>query len=363
MNMNIDYIIKQFENFNEIEISNYTSDRHAITETTRYDRYIGNEKFKDSIEKWLNGFNDCVIFSNKDFSPAYSDLLMEYTYVTKTRYQKLLVNCLDELESRLQKQGIADLSDVFFVLLTSKNGITGGADGLSNELRELYAFSMVEKNHVISNYQDYFYNAYRKKENIFENASALVFMDDIFGSGVTVVGKVINFFMELEKYNNITGEAIELKNVYVISLVATSKGLNKVKQSLKNITDNCFSAMICENFFDKLNLNSKELMIQKDKHNKLGKELYDDRLENDNEKECLRGFNNTSILISFFYDTPNNTMPLFWRKTKHFLNPLFPRDPAHYNKQCFDFEHDDKAKKNTRKIIEQIDSMDKSNND
>ena len=54
-------------------------------------------------------------------------------------------------------------------------------------------------------------------------------------------------------------------------------------------------------------------------------EKYEKEIGIEGEKDFTMGFGKCKILLSFFYNTPNNTLCSFWKRTDKNIPP-FPRD-------------------------------------
>ena len=53
--------------------------------------------------------------------------------------------------------------------------------------------------------------------------------------------------------------------------------------------------------------------------------IYENKYADDKEQDCIRGYDNSQLLLSFCYNTPNNTIAAFWRPSTISI-PLFKRD-------------------------------------
>ena len=148
----------------------------------------------------------------------------------------------------------------------------------------------------------------------------IIFIDDIIGTGFTTY---TNIRMTYERFNSIDWES---KKIMLACLYARKQSINKVKKWCKkelnleiqrefyNKLYRCFEAGYC--FLGEEMTAAKELITRYEK------------LVNENpkieEKEYFLGFRESKALISFYYETPNNTLCSFW-KYSQYGRPIFPR--------------------------------------
>ena len=82
-------------------------------------------------------------------------------------------------------------------------------------------------------------------------------------------------------------------------------------------TDKCFGT---NSVFDKITCEKYKKIVEV-----YEKIIEDNKLDDDKEINSIMGFNNGQLLVSFHYNTPNNTLSSFWRPSKISI-PLFIRN-------------------------------------
>ena len=190
---------------------------------------------------------------------------------------------------------------------------------------ELTIYCPIEGNNEKLNSSFTFLEEYRLENNISSNfgyrldviseedlkhIDNLIFIDDIIGSGKTI----IDFFKK-----NIS--KIKKVNIYILCIEIMYEGFNNL-----------------ENFLKKQNIKYEILFHHKSKKAFLNNKIFS---ENSSENEThlrefekmlwkgknnfILGYNNSQALISFFRNTPNNTLSSFWFEGKKW-QPLFSRN-------------------------------------
>lgn len=138
-------------------------------------------------------------------------------------------------------------------------------------------------------------SAFPKDCNSIRDVKALVFFDDIIGSG----NQSITFYNE-----NLSQKDV---GMYYFSLMALSDGLNNVKSiaGFKNV----YAAEIVDQYSSVFKEKSKVYRDEKDRlliesfAKKYGEKLY---------PKYPLGYDNCQALIVFEHNVPNNTLPIIW---------------------------------------------------
>jgi len=160
------------------------------------------------------------------------------------------------------------------------------------------------------------YNIKDKNKLEFGSNNVIVFIDDFIASGRTMADNLREFF----KNKNIQPEDVKSK-IFLCAIVGFTDSANKLETEFNKYNvkveianelselDKCFSkgSTIFRN--DIMKEESKELCQSK------GLEL---------EKKYPLGFSDCQSLIVFHDNCPNNTLPIFYKKTKDWT-PLFER--------------------------------------
>lgn len=297
--LKIRQVIKKFEKNNNLIISNYVSNNNYYEHNKFYDNYIGSDIFKKNIENWINSFTD------NDKSIFYK-LLMNYKYFTENSLKEILFSMINEITN-----SVKNFDKVYFITFPSKDGIKSGGDDIRS-LLGLVGLNSIQKDKIISNVE------YKKKE-IIENAEAIVILEDIVGSGLTLYSNINNIIDILELKDN--------KNIKIyLRLIAgrERKVKEKVSQLEKknNIKIDYSIYFKCKKCFDEMHIFDNNNQKYKSIVEKYEEQI--DKTKRGEKKSNVLGFMANQFLISFVYNTPNNTLCNFWEPSEN-NSPLFIR--------------------------------------
>ena len=140
--------------------------------------------------------------------------------------------------------------------------------------------------------------------------STIVFIDDATLSGGTGSR---NYFDKLQN--------IEYKQAYYLTIIASEEAINKLEEkgiiviccALVDSRNKCFSTdSMVFNRFPELLSYSKKLA-----------EDYGGKIIEPGSKVKPLGYKDGEFCFGFYYNTPNNTLPIFW--SNYNWNPVFPR--------------------------------------
>lgn len=198
--------------------------------------------------------------------------------------------------------------NTIYMPITSKNGIINGATELINIFQRA--------NHISKEVMPIQPNDYYANRNL-NNVENIVFIDDIIGSGTTV-----KYFFEhlIKNYPKL----IKKKKIFILSLVATQKGIDRICKF-------CDEKKIDVNFIFNYKLEKAFVPNNVFKDEKLANEAkkvirkYEKRVATD--PIYILGYKKSELLVSFYYNTPNNTLCTFWCTNKNAnWNALLKRD-------------------------------------
>ena len=305
---NIQNVMTAFAKYNNIHLDNYVSDDYLNEENKMFffDNYIGNDIFEKNIIKWLS------FFEEKDRA-VFMDLLSHYRYFTKEKYRK----AIKEICGHIMEEIEGESDKVLLVTFPSKKGIASGGDQVRAMLEEIL-IGKLKKDHIIS-------DTTKLDESVYNGIKYIVFIDDIVGSGTTLFGNVRAVCDKLP-----LGKRTDIK--YFVAMVYANKRkiqrkINELKNKygidIQNIfvyenTDKCFdSNVMFEEGTRKVYKTITEYYEIKIEENKL---------DDDMEIDSILGFQKGQLLVSFHYNTPNNTLSVFWRPSKLSNDPLFIRN-------------------------------------
>ena len=157
---------------------------------------------------------------------------------------------------------------------------------------------------------------YRNSEEWNPKKNIVVFVDDIVGSG----GSVISALSVDEKLRTEVLEEASIGNVYIVAAVIMRDGRDYVKSKMPGV--NLVGDVQCKGFDPHENLfgsyfktkNVREMCY------KYGIQLY---------KEHPLGYENTQCLVLMQHSSPNNSIPVLWSDNEYNgkqWNPLVPRN-------------------------------------
>lgn len=138
----------------------------------------------------------------------------------------------------------------------------------------------------------------------------LIFFDDIIGTGKTVKDFFEKNREKLSKVNN-----------YIFCIEVMNEALSMLNEFFKNENINC------KIIYYKVSMKAFDegiIFSSNTKQKELALRTFEESLWN-HGNENIMGYNNSQAIISFFRNTPNNTISSFWCNRKQW-NGLFPRN-------------------------------------
>lgn len=142
--------------------------------------------------------------------------------------------------------------------------------------------------------------------------SNIAIVDDYSGTGKTFI-KTVNKLIE-------TDARIVKSTLYFLILHITQRAINQIKEysSAVGIPINIVYLDNTKETFE------SDYLFEKIKSNKLKKSYLDICVSHSIHKDYIFGFEDVASLVAFHYNTPNNTLGLFWTDLADFA-ALFPR--------------------------------------
>ena len=217
-------------------------------------------------------------------------LLERLQYYTKKR-----VNCiLVDLHKQLQSDSNYTINNTVFAYIKSSDGISNSSNDYWTEYKQLNKL----------NRQICYENLNAIEEKAWDYIENIVFIDDFSGSGKSIEN-------EISKYT----DQFKGKNVYIITVCAMETAIYNLKEfgkthsiNIRFIYSQIFKKAFEENYFsNNSEAKDKYLLFAKSKNISLA-----------------LGFENTEALVSFYNNTPNNTLG-FIRYNSDTYFSLFPR--------------------------------------
>lgn len=261
-------------------------------------------RVNDKVIGWLSGFDE-------DDKNIFLKLLSKYTYITRSRIVKEFKSIIDSIVTVLSEQNIM-LEKTIFVTVESPKGIKSGGDNIRADLHERN-IGRIDSKQIIA-------SAEKIDTNLIYNSQAIIFLDDIIATGFTTSGTIKDF---VHKFNLDKRDDIKL---YFCALKTTKNGEKFIKRNCRKnglliepiAIQHVKSAFKGDYVFSQNEVSRIEGIVKK----------YEDEIDS-SEKEIGKsysmGFRACKLLISFYYNTPNNTLCSFWRITEK-NKPLFERE-------------------------------------
>ena len=187
------------------------------------------------------------------------------------------------------------------------------------------AFVPIEKD-LGTSFSDLFFTSFWLNNNLYDFASnnslsaideegfpqTIVIVDDFYGTGETVIA----FLNKLIKKST----SIKKKTLYFISIHGTDFGQERIENFAKNegiclkiISNKCTKKAFSYDYIYPIDCADSH----KDKYINIYK-------KREYPETFALGYNQSEALVSFYYNTPNNTLGLFWQKLDGFF-ALFKR--------------------------------------
>ena len=301
LKMDANTALSDFYKRNNIEPS-----RSCDEDSNDYDEIIAELPRK--IDEWLNKIDQ------KDHS-LFLELLSKYHYLTGAVCRKRYREIVDMLQQSLPA-GVA-VEDVLIITTESGNGRLSGGDSVRADIR--LDRKRIKKNQVIASQSKAFASKDESREifrRIMSRYKAVLFLDDIIGSGLTLKATIREF---CKRYQDCFPD-MPLPLLFYACIAPRKKGIKNFTRDLRSKAVHVTPLLKDEWYefpaFDKNSPQYKQI------------ESYEEKIAgypSPQDQTFFMGFNTNKLLISFYYNTPNNTLCSFWRITPDNVPP-FPRD-------------------------------------
>ena len=270
-----------------------------------YDRHLAD--LPDKVDQWL------LKVPPKD-RDVFLQLLSKYTYLRRAQCQLRYVKILANLEDHLSAANM-DISQTLIITVEAGGAYASGGDNVRTDLLAR-TFEYVNKKQVVAAQS-------RLEEDELHKYQAILFLDDVIGSGVTLWGTICYL---KDRFPEWFGR----QKIFCGSIAPRSRGV-------KHIKDNCKREKISLEWLHDLDWiqqpafanNSAEFKILEPYERLIGEYMTEEDIT------FFMGFQKNRLLLSFYYNTPNNTLSTFWRigpETKPLFyrngNQVSPKRPA-----------------------------------
>lgn len=304
----IDEAIKDFYQNNHINPERYLSvEKDAYSNDKEHDPYIGTDIFSSKINEWLQLFpyEDINIFLN---------LLGHYTYLTRREYLHKISVLSEEIFKTLQDMGIS-FKDTVFITIPSPQGIKSGGDEIRSYLNTANICRGINNNQIVCSEE-------LISPKIFEDKQAVIFIDDLIGSGKTILAS-INSILKYFQENSINHSRFRLFFAGIYVTQSASSNITKYFKKKMIQVEPIYMKLPKKLLKGGVVFDSKEykhvIEVIKKYEN-----LIDSYQLKTSSKHYDMGFDKCKLTISFYYNTPNNTLCNFWEYSD-IHTPLFER--------------------------------------
>ena len=270
----------------------------------------GNVITEKEIDKWLENFTGLYFSSIEIEQRVALWLLAHFTYYSNNDVRVLCKDLFNLIlhQKLLENGSEKSFDEILDELLTESVFIGLGNDSESGK-SILYYFRQENK----LSKKSFEFSTEKKYKNI-------VYIDDVSMSGSQAI--------EYTKAHN-----LEAENIYAGFLIATEYANNRIEKSGLGITP--IATMVLDErdraFSDDSFVFSDKQVHDLCSYAKEFCEEYGEMAVEDEEylSDCPLGFCDGQYLIGFEYNTPDNTLPIFWG-TSNGWKPLFKRHAKIY---------------------------------
>lgn len=282
------------------------------------------------IEQWLSNFTGRCFPKEEEYLLALH-LLTHFIYFGNSTIREMLKACYEEqfiipLKQEIRKAN-GDTTDInlinsLLIQEINKTLFIGAGNPSESGAHLLYFFRQM--NNLSKERFSDFYGAFYKDQisNELHPQSALInryiFFDDLVASGTQITGYLKDRLLQIRAAN----PSIKLQFMCLFATTAGLEALNTVE--MFNGNAHClFHLDDSYKVFSKKSRNFKSL--KKPSRRKLKKfcQVYSTYLGF--EEPHKLGYKNCQLMIGFSYNTPDNTLPIFWAKHPIYWTPVFAR--------------------------------------
>lgn len=261
-----------------------------------------NKFKKPKIEKWLSNFTGEVDDQYYEKRIALW-LLLNYVYYNEKEVRHLCKSLFNKFIHLQLVQNIDILGkDIKTTLFNLLNNVCFSYLGQPSESSAYMLYYFRQENDLRTEYFP------KNIEKLPKSVDTVIFIDD-----VTISGSQADKYLERD-----CSENKNINNYFLLTLISTEEATKQIKQSEMEVMsciqlddhNKCFSA-------NSLIFNNMEEHIEKGKKiaKEYGKSLW--------PRHPL-GYKNGEYAFGFFYNTPDNTLPIFWSDVNGW-NPLMKR--------------------------------------
>jgi len=297
--------------YQKIEESTKVKSEEIIKLLPKLRIYKGHDIKTENLRNWLDQFSDVF-----DQRLAFK-LLENFKLYTEAEVRERMESLFIQIKRELNKRGSVRTIDTsrkkrddILVTYLDKSPAKGAT---------YFTKLFVDENGIYSD-NVFTPDLIEKRINDKKNLNCLIIIDDFVGSGQTMVDNINNYFTE-----EVTKLISERGIVVIIGVIS---GFLKAKEYIEEklkflnidfkiiIVDLLSDSDKCFNSGSTIFANPSEMKKAKNLTEQKGKFLV--------AKNPL-GFSDGQCLIAFPMNCPNNTLPIFWKRSDNWI-PLFERN-------------------------------------
>lgn len=311
----VEEAIEAFYENNLIDPDIYISDENeAYIQNKECDYLIGKDIFSLHVNEWLQSF------SNSDIN-IFLNLLGNYTYITRREYRHKISLLSESTFATLNALNIP-FSDAIFITTPSPKGLKSGGDEIRSYFNSVNICRGIKNNQIICSQE-------LVSPDIFKDKTTIIFIDDLIGSGKTIkasIEKLLKYFQN----NNIDSSMFQIFFAGIFVNNSASKNIIKHFNSLNVTVKPIYMELPKKLLKGDVIFDSKEF-AQVISVIKKYEDLIDAYQFNTSFKTYSMGFDKCKLTVSFYYNTPNNTLCNFWEYSDTHI-PLFERRTQSVNR-------------------------------
>ena len=256
--------------------------------TSRWGGMKIREDFAERIDKWLQAFPE-------DEHPFLLELLMQFYYYSEERIKDKVV----ELYEAFVKEYQGDAKQVVYTKIIKEQGVACSDVLFSNFWLQNDLMYSCSDNNILGLLE------------AVQIPKELAVVDDYSGTGKSFV-KTVDKMLHIN-------ELVQDTNLYFLTLHITERAIRQINEYAKDVGMNIkIVSLDCSDEAFKKNYIYNDIEAERKKRQ------YAQICINQNMDKYVLGFEDVSSLVAFHYNTPNNTLGLFWQDLMDF-SALFHR--------------------------------------
>lgn len=256
--------------------------------TSRWGGMKIREDFAERIDKWLQAFPE-------EEHPFLLELLIQFYYYSEERIKDKVVDLYDAFIKEYQ----GDVNAVVYTKIIKEQGVA------CSDI--LFTTFWMQNSSMYSYAENNILGLLEAKQIPKE----LVIVDDYSGTGKTFT-KTLDKMLQVE-------DEVRNSNFYFLTLHTTKRAVQQIEEyaELNGISIKIISLDYSDEIF-------KKDYIYNEIEAEHKKRQYSEICTKQKIEKHILGFDDVSSLVAFHYNTPNNTLGLFWQDLVDFT-ALFPR--------------------------------------